>query len=158
MGSYSFKSSGKTPLAKSLETPKVTSLPIGIKTPLEIGTGETSEILVTYNKFEEVTHDNLKNLILTNWGERVGLYNFGANLKPLLTEISSQEDFDNEAIERIKNAVQKWMPFVSLEDFVSNVDTLFTSQSLAKVIIRITYSIPALRVETKGLEVVLRAI
>jgi phage baseplate assembly protein W len=158
MGSFSFKSSGKTPTKKFEETPEVSRIPIGIKTPLQIGNGETSEILVTHDRFEDVAHDNLKNLILTNWGERLGLYNFGANLKPLMADLNSQEDFDSEAIERIRSAVQRWMPFISLQNFVSNVDTAFTSQGLAKIVIRITYSIPSLSVETKGLEVILRAI
>ena len=155
---FSFKSSGKTPVQKSQESVSITRSPIGIKTPLELGNGETSEILVTYDNISNVIQDNLRNLILTNWGERLGLYNFGANLKPLMTELNSPEDFDNEAIERIRNAVFKWMPFVNLDSFTSNVDTAFTSNSLAKIIVRITYSVPNLGIGTKGLEVILRAI
>lgn len=157
MSSFSFKSSGKTPVQKRAETLSVSNQPIGIKTPLEIGNGTTSEILVTHDNFSNVAHDNLKNLILTNWGERLGLYKFGANLRPLLTEVSSQDDFDSMAIQRIQEAVSRWMPFINLQNFSSNIDPESTN-SLSKLIIRITYNIPSLSSKTRGLEVVLRAI
>jgi len=158
MSSFDFKSSGKTPVQKRGETIPVSKQPIGIKTPLEIGDGTTSEILVTYDRFADVVHDNLKNLILTNWGERLGLYNFGSNLRPLLADFNSQDDFDNEAISRIQNSVGKWMPFVNLENFVSDIDNAYSKNSLVKINVRITYSIPSIGISTRGLEVVLSAI
>jgi len=158
MSSFSFKSSGKTPVQKRAEVVLTSRQPIGIKTPLEIGDGTGSEILVTYDNFADVAHDNLKNLILTNWGERLGLYNFGSNLRPLLADFNSQDNFDNEAISRIQNSVSKWMPFINLENFVSNIDNPYSKNSLVKVNVRITYSIPSIGISTRGLEVVLSAI
>ena len=46
-----------------------------------------------FNSIDQV-HDNLRNLILTNNGDRLGRYNFGANLQPILTEKLSKESFD----------------------------------------------------------------
>jgi phage baseplate assembly protein W len=158
MSSFTFKSTGKTPLQKRGEIIPVSREPIGIKTPLEIDNGSGTEILVMYDRLSDVLHDNLKNLILTNWGERLGLYNFGANLQPLLADFNSQDDFDNEAISRIQNAVSKWMPLVNLENFVSNIDTPYSKNSLVKINVRITYSIPSIGVSTRGLEVILSAI
>ena len=51
--------------------------------------------------------DNLRNLLQTNWGERIGLYAFGANLNELVGELSSQEDFDSEAMLRIKSTITR---------------------------------------------------
>lgn len=126
--------------------------PIGIKTPMQLGTA--SGLLEMHYNIENQLSDNLRNLILTNWGERVGLYNFGANLRPLTTEFVNQESFDNEAVVRIKDAVTTWMPFIDLIDFVSDVDRL---ENFSTGIIRITisYNIPSLNVSNKKLQIVL---
>ena len=156
MGSYSFKSAGKTTEHRLVEQIETSKVPIGIKTPLQINEGEDSEIFVTYDNLASVVSDNLRNLLLTNWGERLGFYNFGANLRPLLTELASQDDFDTAAIERINAAVTKWMPFVSLENYMS--DSLkYDNRSLARIVIRITYNVPTLGVTNKMLEINLGA-
>lgn len=152
---YSFKSVGKTEEQTQLETVAQSPIPFGIKTPLQIGT--TEGILVMNYSLEEQFADNLRNLLLTNWGERLGLYKFGANLKPLTSELVSQEDFDNKAIERIKSAVDTWMPFIDLEDFTSIVDRN-ENNNTGIIKINITYNIPALKAYKKGLQIVLYVI
>lgn len=102
-------------------------------------------------------HDNFRNLVLTNWGERLGLYDFGANLRPLTTELVSSDDFDAQAIERIAGAVQRWMPFITLETFESKIDRL-NNRNTAVIKITIIYNIPSLSVFQKALEVTLYAI
>jgi phage baseplate assembly protein W len=101
--------------------------------------------------------DNLRNLIMTNWGERLGQYNFGANLRPVTTELSSQDDFDTEAIARIRSAVQTWMPFIDLQDFSSSIDRS-GNKNTAIINVNITYNIPDLGVSNKGLQITLYAI
>lgn len=103
--------------------------------------------------------DNLRNLILTNWGERVVHYDFGANLRPLMSDLVSLDDFDSAACERIKGAVNKWMPFVSLINFESSVDRTAAASASGLAVIRIviTYNVPALKVLNKALEVTLYA-
>lgn len=156
MGSYSFKSAGKTTEQRLVEQIETSKVPIGIKTPLQINEGEDGEIFVTYDNLARVVNDNLRNLLLTNWGERLGFYNFGANLRPLLAELTSQDDFDTAAIERINAAVTKWMPFVSLENYMS--DSLkYDNRALARIVIRITYNVPTLGVTNKMLEINLGA-
>jgi len=156
MGSYSFKSAGKTTEQRLVEQIETSRVPIGIKTPLQINEGEDSEIFVTYDNLTSVVNDNLRNLLLTNWGERLGFYNFGANLRPLLTELTSQDDFDTAAIERINAAVTKWMPFVSLDNYMSD-SIKYDNRSLARIVIRITYNVPTLGVTNKMLEINLSA-
>ena len=155
MSTYSFKSVGKTQEQLQLEAIKATPIPYGIKTPLQLGTSEG--ILAMNYSLEDQFADNLRNLLLTNWGERLGLYNFGANLKPITTELVSQDDFDTEAISRIKSAVDRWMPFIELEDFSSNIDRI-ENKNLAVIKITISYNIPALQVSNKRLQIVLYAI
>ena len=95
-------------------------LPIGFKTPLETDDG-SSIFKMHYSLPDQIT-DNLRNLILTNHGERLAFYDFGANIRPLLTEFGNKDAFDGEAMTRIKRAVSKYMPFVELIGYESKVD------------------------------------
>lgn len=155
MATYSFKSSGKTQDQKDIETVTKTVVPYGIKTPLQLGSSE-GLLVMNYSLLDQFS-DNLRNLLLTNWGERLGLYNYGANLKPLTTEFVSQEDFDNSAISRIKSAVSTWMPFVELEDFTSNVDRI-NNRKIGIIQISVTYRIPSLSPDKKAVQIVLYVI
>ena len=158
MAVLSFKSVGKTVEQKKQEANAVSGslVPIGFKTPLRYG--ENSEGIFAMNfSLEEQLQDNYRNLILTNWGERVALYDFGANLRELMTEFTSEEDFNNEAIQRIANATTKWMPYVQPQTFESVVEHT-ENQHTAVIRIRISYDIPLLNVTGKVLEVTLYAI
>jgi phage baseplate assembly protein W len=154
MGTYSFKSSGKSAEQLNIELPKRTILPIGIRTPLRLD--DKNLFAMHYNVADQI-HDNLRNLLLTNWGERIGFYDFGANLQELTTELSNIDAFDEEAINRIKNSVSKWMPFVSLNNFVSEVDNE-RNKNAGIIKIAITYSVPELGVENKALQISLYVI
>ena len=156
MASYNFKSVGV--IESSLPTTgfiATKSIPFGIATPLQLGT--TEGIVVMNYSLGDQFADNLRNLLLTNWGERLGQYNFGANLKPLTTEFSSMIDFDNQAIQRIRDAVDTWMPFIDLENFDSLIDRN-ENKNTAVIKINITYNIAALSVYGKGLQIVLYVI
>lgn len=154
MGSFNFKSVGKTQLQRATTELEVTPLPIGIKTPITIGTDSLFEM---HTSMADQVHDNLRNLILTNWGERLGLYYFGANLRPITTELVSLDDFDAAAVSRISDAVSRWMSYVSLEEFLSEVDRTENTNT-AVVRLTITYSIPMLNVTKRTLQVTLYAI
>jgi phage baseplate assembly protein W len=135
----SFKSVGKTSTQtkNELDIQVKTEVPIGIVTPLQLGT-RSEGILKTNMSLADQISDNLRNLILTNWGERLGQYKFGANLRELTTEISSQENFDNEAMARIKDAVDRWMNYITLVDFASVIDTQQRSD-IGKIRLTVTY-------------------
>lgn len=154
MGTFNFKSVGKT-VEQSLQALSSSAPPVGIKTPLEIGFNE-GIFAMHFNNAEQI-HDNLRNLLLTNWGERVIHYAFGANLRKLTTEFVSQDDFDTVAIANIRDAVNKWMPYVDLEDFSSVVDH-HDNKNTAIIRVTITYNVPALGVKGKKLQIVLYAI
>lgn len=126
--------------------------PIGIKTPLELGDG-IDGLLKMHKSLEDQVHDNFRNLILCNHGERLGAYDFGANLAELAHELGS-EGIDNEAIRRIKTAVAKYAPFINPKTFESFVDNR-DNEHVAKVGIRIVYDIPVLNVTDKALEIII---
>lgn len=151
----SFRSVGKTREERVAQSIIQSATPIGIKTPLRFGNQEG--IFAMHYALVDQMHDNFRNLVLTNWGERLGLYDFGANLRPLTTELVSSDDFDAQAIERIAGAVQRWMPFITLETFESKIDRL-NNRNTAVIKITIIYNIPSLSVFQKALEVTLYAI
>ena len=150
---YSFRSVGeKTELAGKLASTGVEPPPVGIATPLSLSEDGKSFVKM-HNNFPDQIHDNLNNLILTNHGERLGLPTFGANLAELTFEMQDG-DVQTEAMNRVSDAVRKFMPYVSLETFSPFVEN-FENKEVAKVGITIGYSVPKLRVPLKQLEVVL---
>ncbi len=161
MAAIKFKSSGvqtdNPDLIRKIETP-----PVGIKTPVELGMGRSGIFQMNFNSIDQVA-DNLKNLVLTNFGERLGNYYYGANLRPLTAEVSNQEDFDAEAMLRIQTAVRNFMPYVELETFNSNFDkfsrpTEGSSSGISIITLTVKYAVPQLRVSGKGIDVSLYCI
>lgn len=68
--------------------------------------------------------DDLRILLLSNYGERPILYDFGANLRSVIFE-SQGESLRQRTSDLIQAAVEKWMPYVRLvridvEDFTIN--------------------------------------
>lgn len=156
MTTYSFKNVGKSKDEKLAERFFKSPIPFGIKTPLSFATEGEGIFSMHYNLADQFS-DNLRNLILTNWGERLGLYDFGANLKPLTTEFSSQDNFDEEAIARIKSATSKWLPHVALGTFDSEIDRI-ENKNTAVIKMNITYTVPLLDDKPRAIQVVLYVI
>lgn len=154
MGSFNFRSVGKTQQTKASEQLVSTPIPIGIKTPLQLG-GQEGIFAMHFDLADQV-HDNFRNLLLTNWGERLGFYNFGANLRPLSTEFTTLDDFDSQALERISGAVAKWMPFITLDSFVSEIDRT-ENKNTAVIRFTVIYDIPQLGVSKRAMQVTLYA-
>lgn len=154
MGSFSFKSSGVTQADAIANELVVTPTPIGIKTPVALG---NDDLLTTSSDLVVQLTDNLRNLILTNWGERLGFYQFGANLRPLMADLVNVDDFDSAAIDKIKDAVGRWMPYIDLQDFISSSDRT-QNRNTAVIQLTIIFNIPSLKVVGKKLQVALYAI
>jgi phage baseplate assembly protein W len=150
----SFKDVGvKTYDTDRTNTTVESDVPIGIKTPLEFGDGSSGLLKMHYDVGEQLT-DNLKNLLLTNHGERLSLYRFGANLLPLVVEYTSKEDFDAEAMLRINTAVRQWMPFVQLDGYDSKA--IHDNNSyIGKVEVTVEFSIPRVQLFNKRIVLIL---
>ena len=86
--SYSFKSSGNTVSEEeTFASAEVRKPPIGIQTPIRLELGQG--LFAMHSDITKVISDNLRNLILTNHGERLGFPDFGADLRPLRCQTSS---------------------------------------------------------------------
>ena len=151
---FNFKSSGFKTTTRRFVQKKTVLRPVGIKTPLEEG----DDIFKMHDNPVNQIADNLRNLILTNKGERLGRYNFGANLKAIVFEYSNSPNFNQIITDVIISEVQKYIPSIQILD----IDPVVIDRSekndnnkvgLALVRIRITYIIPSLKTSNLGLEV-----
>jgi len=151
---YSFKSSGQT--LKSRQDRAKTVLnrprPIGIATPVTLDYGAYAFVKMHTDIGNQIT-DNFRQLILTNHGDRLGLYDFGANLLELTFEMQ-QEEVQGEAMRRISLAAGKYMPYIELETFESFIDH-FENQDIGKVGVTIGFNVPKLNIVNRRLEVLL---
>lgn len=144
-----FKSVGvRTSQVSTVDTSE--GQPIGIRTPMALGQGNDGIFAMNFDLRSSV-RQNFRNMILTNNGERIGLYNFGANLQPLTMELGA-ELFDTEASVRIKTATARWMPYINLIDMQRTVENT-NNEHLAKIKMRIFYNVPRLGIERDGIEV-----
>ncbi len=148
---YSFKSVGELD-AENRQYAKAErqKIPIGIATPVQLG---RNSLLKMHTDQLSVISDNLRNMIMTNHGDRLGFYDFGANLTELTFELGS-ENGDAEATRRIAKAVGKYMPYITLDTFEPFVEK-FDNQHTAKVGVRVTYTVPAISTDLKSVEVML---
>ena len=151
---YSFKSVGSTNVEVA-EQKIITrhNPPIGIKTPIQLASSDG--LFTMHTDALKNIKDNFKNLLLTNHGERLGLYDFGANLRPLIFDLG-KADFDAIAIKRINKAISKYMPFIEPLTF-ETFDNGMIEQGQATVGIRVTYNIPRLNVQDQGIEIIIQA-
>jgi phage baseplate assembly protein W len=154
MAILSFKNVGIREFqTQNIQTTPRSIVPIGIKTPVALGDNGDG-LFAMYTNIQDVVHDNFRNLLLTNHGERLVHYDFGGNLRPLVADFSSKENFDGEAMIRINTAVAKWMPFMTLIGFDSRpefIDNRFTG----RIVILVVYSVPQLAIAEKALELLL---
>lgn len=161
MASFVFKSSGTKIEDRNVSSNKVTKKlrDLGIKTPLTNFQGH--QIFDMHQDPTDQIKDNLKNLLLTNFGERLGLYDFGSDLNALVFEFVNNPSVETEMTERIQSAVQKYMPGIEITD-ISQIDVdknekeIANRQGLAIIRLRIVYDIPNARIGNQAIEVSLR--
>ena len=154
---FNFKNTGRSVLKvfedkvnkKKVESEK----PFGIMTPLRHGVDRGGIFEMNYDLGDQIT-DNLRNLVQTNHGERLGHYDFGANLRPLSLELMGRESFETEAMIRISTATGKYMPFVSLKSMLI-LKERESDENLPQVIIRLDYKVPRASDKLKRLDVII---
>ena len=173
---FSFKSSGKLVTARELtENIIVVNPPIGIKTPLEFASGKTGEGMykMHFDAADQIK-DNFRNLLLTNFGERLGNAGLGANLKALLYDASSLESIESEAIRRITVTANKYIPAIEITNIdirslgldsnsknirstntYDNYQHAGNSAGLFGIVVFVKYNIPRLQTSNQAIEVTL---
>lgn len=150
-----FKSVGVRKTGDEQRTTSAAVFPIGIVTPLSLGESGSGLLAMHYNLADQIA-DNLRNLVMTNHGERVGIYDFGANLRPLTLELA-QPVWEEEAMTRIKTAVSKFMPYVELATFeVSILGSEY--QSVGRIAIRMTYTVQRVQERERAIEVIMNVV
>jgi phage baseplate assembly protein W len=139
---FKFKSSGmvleEVNEATTKLNKKIIIQPIGIKTPIEFDTGDTSNTFKMHTKITKQVRDNLRNLLQTNWGEKLGFYNFGANLRELGMEMTTDSG-TTTAMKRIEDACKRYMPYVQLSGF--NTESVPQEPGTVKLGVSVTYTI-----------------
>jgi len=118
---FSFKSSGKRTTAREFTNPTVVVSTIGIKTPLSFGKGRKDEDFYRmHTNIADQIRDNFRNIIMTNFGERLGRADLGANLQALLYDMTSLDSIESEASKRIIAAATKSLPMIAIKDININ--------------------------------------
>ena len=148
---FNFKSTGNLPTTDVQLRRRNSPPSLSIKTPLQIGQG-SSGLFMMHTNIGDAIRDNLRNLLLTNSGERLVFCDLGANLRPLLTELAASGG-DDLAIQRIAQAVSKYMPFVQLETFVPSPARNSDGDGSSRVTILITYSVPSLKLTDQAIQI-----
>ena len=84
----------------------------------------------------EQARSNIKNLLLTNKGERLGNPTFGTNL---LSLVFSQENTDLEARveEEIRAAMSEFLPFIN----IVNIETNFSDENMSTAIVNLRFTL-----------------
>lgn len=155
---FNFKSAGRDSvdiLSEAIEVDIPASLiPIGIVTPLRHSPHRDGFFAMHYDLADQVS-DNLRNLIQTNHGERLGNPKFGANLKPLSLEILGQKKFEDEAMRRIQTSVGKYLPYVNLKGMsVSRLPVGHDTIDNPTVVVRVEYTVKNFK-EKKIIDVII---
>jgi phage baseplate assembly protein W len=96
-------------------------------------------------------------LLLTNRGERIMQPDFGANLKPILTEFGTV-GFESEVMSRIKASVSKFFPYISLSQMSLQQEDSPPDSGLVIVSVGITYSIPQVNATNQSVQVTLNTV
>lgn len=90
-------------------------MPIGFTFPFTKTSGSVGYFETTEDELEAVKQ-NIRSLIMTNWGERVMHYYFGANLIEFLFTNDRSGELRAKIADRILNQISTWMPFVIVDE------------------------------------------
>ena len=122
------------------------SVYIGLKLPLEYGNqgffGRTQKAI-------EQTKYNIKNLLLTKKGERLGNPTFGSDLEKIIFE-QEGDDLENKVEETIRSSVSEWLPFVGIESIETNFSV--NNRNMVNVSIHFSLDIDSTQVEKLSMD------
>jgi len=160
---FNFKSSGvkidDPKFRPTITNEKNEGTPISIKTPLQKGNSNTELYQMHYDPLAALA-DNLKNLLQTNKGERLGRYNIGCSLTDVLFDRSNSKtgEYEQIAMQSIMEQVQNFLPVINIDNIeFSPLQTLDSSDrsSLSKIIVKVNFSVPKLKRSNNKIEVIL---
>jgi phage baseplate assembly protein W len=100
--------------------------------------GNNGFFAVTYTTKEQIKSD-LKNLILTNRGERVMQPEFGCNLRQAIFEQIDEGGVYEFIQNEIETSIQRWLPFVIVNNIVVDSDT--NSKDNNRISVKLDYTL-----------------
>mgnify|MGYP003109739318 CR=1 FL=1 len=106
---------------------------IGLELPLNISS--TGFFKRTQTALQQSKH-NIKNLLLTRKGERLGNPTFGSELLSVLFE-QEGTDIESKVEEAVRSAMSEWLPFI----IVGNIETAFSPRNMNTVNVSIQFSL-----------------
>ncbi len=95
---------------------------IGFTFPFSAASGSVGLFQMTNDQLSAI-NQNIRSLILTNWGERLGHYYLGCNLVEFLFEPIEVNELRERIADRIMSQIGTWLPFV----FVKNLNVFLSS-------------------------------
>ena len=119
-------------MASALENDLNPNTYVGLSFPLRAGNNQ--DFAMTKNSLEQARH-NLKNLLLTQVGERVGQPLFGSRLRELVFE-QIDNDLPIKIEDEVKRAVETWLPYINIKE----VNTLTDDGDNNKIFVEIKFS------------------
>lgn len=99
---------------------------IGFTLPFAQSSGSLGYFEMTNDELSAVK-ENIKSILVTNWGERVMRYNFGCNLIEFLFERDRSDELRQRIADRISSQITLWLPFV----FMQELNVIFPEDSAA---------------------------
>ena len=115
-----------------IDTEEFNNFAVGITLPIQ--KGETGYFRQSFQPFDQIK-SNIKNLLLTKKGERVFQPDFGSGIHDLLFNPAT-ERFEEDVENTINEALEKWLPYVIVEDIDVDVSKDYTDNNQAKVSIK----------------------
>lgn len=115
-----------------IDTEEFNNFAVGITLPIQ--KGETGYFRQSFQTFDQVK-SNIKNLLLTKKGERIFQPEFGSGIHDLLFNPAT-ERFEEDVENTINEALEKWLPYVIVEDIDVDVSKEYTDNNQAKVSIK----------------------
>ena len=131
-------------------------VPIGIKTPLDFGDDKNEYLNCNTDPIEQIK-DNLRNLILTNRGERLGRFDYGCDLRSFLNEANSLgNQLEPLMTKSIIDQCTAQLPMVNIQDVTYDKLTKGESGSasgLSVMNINVKFAVPKLKQNNLGIQI-----
>ena len=119
---------------------------IGLQLPLTYGS--TGFFERTGKTIDQSRH-NIKNLLLTKKGERLGNPLFGSDLYRVIFE-QEGDDLENKVEEAIRSSINEWLPFIEIESVETNFST--TNRNAINVTIRFALNTDTTTIEELSID------
>lgn len=89
-------------------------MPIGLTTPFAAATGSLGGLAFTDDDVSAATQ-NVRSLLITNWGERPMHFHLGCNFVEFLFEPQRNQDLRTRMMDRVVDQCAKWLPFIKIK-------------------------------------------